>query len=218
MWRCVRVVVRLQSGARRRNLVKVFLTGGSGWIGSAAVGELIAVGHDVVGLARSDASAAALADKHAAVLRGDLDDLDSLRRGASDADAVVHLANKHDWANPAAMNAAERTAVETIAQTLAGSDRPFVVASGLSGLDEGCPALESDRLATVGPDSPGLPPARPWRRTSSPAPTAHLKRDRKGLSMTVSSRSSGRGRCVEAEFTSVSQQCPQHVDQAPGQG
>lgn len=126
--------------------MRVFVTGASGWIGSAVVDELLAAGHQVVGLARSDASAAAVEAKGATVLRGDLDDLDSLRRGAAGADAVVHLANKHDWANPAESNRAERASVEAIAETLVGTDRPFVFASGIFAPD-GQPA------PFVGPDS-----------------------------------------------------------------
>src|SRR5690242_9196973 len=102
--------------------MRVFVTGASGWIGSATVDELLAAGHDVVGLARSDTSASALEARGATVLRGDLDDLDGLRRGAADAEGVIHLANKHDWANPAESNRAERVAVETLTDALAGSD------------------------------------------------------------------------------------------------
>ncbi len=91
--------------------MRVFVTGASGWIGSATVDELLAAGHEVTGLARSDASAAALEAKGVRVRRGDLDDLDSIRAGAEDAEAVIHLANKHDWSNPAASAAAERAAV-----------------------------------------------------------------------------------------------------------
>ena len=134
--------------------MRVFVTGASGWIGSATVAELLGAGHEVVGLARSDASAAALEAKGATVLRGDLDDLDALRRGAADADAVAHLANKHDWANPAESNRAERAAVETLAEALAGSDRPFVLASGVAGLAQGRPGTEADPSPAVGPDSP----------------------------------------------------------------
>jgi len=126
--------------------MRVFVTGASGWIGSAVVDELLAGGHDVVGLVRSDSSAALVEAKGAATLRGSLDDLDSLRRGADDADATVHLANKHDWSNPAESNRAERTAVETIAQALVGSDRPFVVASGVM-------AAETEPSPFVGPGS-----------------------------------------------------------------
>ncbi|MEV4814059.1 NAD-dependent epimerase/dehydratase family protein [Micromonospora avicenniae] len=134
--------------------MRVFVTGASGWIGSHTVDELVAAGHEVVGLARTDRAEAALKAKHALVLRGDLDDLDALRRGATEAEAVVHLANKHDWTNQAETNRAERAAVETLAETLAGTDRPFVVASGVAGLAQGRPALETDANPNVGPDSP----------------------------------------------------------------
>jgi nucleoside-diphosphate-sugar epimerase len=132
----------------------VFVTGASGWIGSAAVDELLAAGHEVTGLARSDSSAAALAGKGVRVLRGDVDDLDSLRAGAAEADAVLHLANKHDFSNPALSNAAERSAVQTIGDTLAGSGRPFLLASGVAGLGGGRPATEEDPSPFHGPDSP----------------------------------------------------------------
>lgn len=131
----------------------VFVTGASGWIGSHTVDDLLAAGHVVTGLARSDASAAALAAKGVGVLRGDLDDLDAIRRGAAEAEGVLHLANKHDWADPAATNAAERAAVETIATALVGTDRPFVLASGVAGLAQGRPAQETDPNPFVGPDS-----------------------------------------------------------------
>ncbi|TCK24715.1 SDR family oxidoreductase [Pseudonocardia endophytica] len=134
--------------------MRVFVTGASGWIGSASVDELIAGGHEVVGLARSDGSAAALEAKGATVLRGDLDDLDALRRGARESEGVVHLANKHDWANPAESNRAERVAVETLAGELVGSDRPLLVASGVAMLAEGRPGTEDDPSRNVGPDSP----------------------------------------------------------------
>lgn len=132
----------------------VFVTGASGWIGSAVVDELLATGHEVTGLARSDASAATLADKGARVRRGDLDDLDSIRAGARDAEATIHLANKHDFSNLAASNAAERGAVETIVDTLAGTGRPFLLASGVAALTQGRPATETDPSPFHGPDSP----------------------------------------------------------------
>ncbi|OPH48117.1 3-beta hydroxysteroid dehydrogenase [Paenibacillus ferrarius] len=133
--------------------MNVFVTGASGWIGSATVDELLKAGHKVIGLARSDVSAASLEKKGAMVLRGDLDDLDSLRRGATEADAVVHLANKHDWANPAESDRAERAAVETLAEALVGTNRPFVVANGISGLVQGRPVEETDPSPAVGPGS-----------------------------------------------------------------
>ncbi|MGP2441206.1 SDR family oxidoreductase [Streptomyces sp. JW3] len=134
--------------------MRVFVTGASGWIGSAVVDELLATGHEVTGLARSDASAAALEAKGALVRRGDLDDLDGIRRGAEAAEAVIHLANKHDWADQAATNAAERSAVQTIGDALAGSGRTFMLASGVAGLTQGRPATEDDPSPFHGPDAP----------------------------------------------------------------
>jgi nucleoside-diphosphate-sugar epimerase len=134
--------------------MRVFVTGASGWIGSAVVDELLAAGHDVTGLARSDASAAALQAKGANVRRGDLDDLASIQAGAEAAEAVIHLANKHDWANPEATSAAERAAVQTIGDALAGSGRAFLLASGVAGLAEGRPATEDDPSPFHGPQSP----------------------------------------------------------------
>lgn len=134
--------------------MRVFVTGASGWIGSAVVDELLTAGHEVTGLARSDASAAAIEAKGAHVRRGDLDDLDGIRAGAKDAEAVIHLANKHDFANPAVSSAAERAAVQTIGDTLVGTDRPFLLASGVAALTKGKPAAETDVSPFHGPDSP----------------------------------------------------------------
>ena len=131
----------------------VFVTGATGWIGTAVVDELLGAGHEVTGLARSEAAALKLAKAGARVRRGDLDDLDGLRDGAIDAHAVVHLGNKHDWANPAENNRTERAAIETMAGALAGTDRPFLLAGALAGLVRGRPARESDVSPAVGPDS-----------------------------------------------------------------
>ena len=132
--------------------MRVFITGASGWIGSPSVDQLLADGHEVVGLARSDASAATLEAKGALVRRGDLDDLESIRAGAETADAVIHLANKHDFDNPAVSNSAERAAVQTIVDVLAGSDRPFLLASGV-GVAGGRALTEQDPSPHHGPDS-----------------------------------------------------------------
>ncbi|WNI33739.1 SDR family oxidoreductase [Streptomyces sp. ITFR-6] len=133
--------------------MRAFVTGATGWIGSAVVDELISAGHQVTGLARSDRAEQALAAKGAGIVRGDLDDLASLRRGAAEADAVIHMVNKHDWGNPAESDRSERAAVQVLGDTLAGTDRPFVVAAPLSGLVEGRPATEADVSPAIGPDS-----------------------------------------------------------------
>lgn len=134
--------------------MRVFVTGASGWIGASTVDRLLAHGHQVVGLARSDASAASVGAKGAEVLRGDLDTLEVLREGALAADAVVHLANKHDWADPAESNRAERAAVQTFVDALSGTDKPFLLASGVAGFAFGRPVTEEDRTDFRGPDAP----------------------------------------------------------------
>jgi nucleoside-diphosphate-sugar epimerase len=129
--------------------MKIFVTGASGWIGSAVVPELLGAGHEVVGLARSDASAERLEAAGAAVQRGDLDDPDSLAKAAADSDGVIHLAFQHEVAfggNFPAAAAADRRAVEAMGAALAHSDRPFVLASGLLGLIVGRAATEDDGL------------------------------------------------------------------------
>jgi nucleoside-diphosphate-sugar epimerase len=127
--------------------MRVFITGASGWIGSAVVTELIGAGHQVVGLARSEASAAALAAAGAEVQRGTLDDLDILGSGAAGSDGVIHLAFKHDIAFSGGFQEAsdaDRRAVEALGEALAGSDRPFVLASGTLGLAPGRVGTERD--------------------------------------------------------------------------
>ncbi|WP_392749344.1 SDR family oxidoreductase [Streptomyces sp. LN590] len=127
--------------------MRVFITGASGWIGSAVVPELIGAGHQVVGLARSDASADALAEAGAEVRRGTLDDLDTLRSAAADADGVIHLAFKHDIAFSGGFEdaaEADRRAIDTFGEALTGSDRPLLIASGTLGLAPGRVATEQD--------------------------------------------------------------------------
>jgi nucleoside-diphosphate-sugar epimerase len=127
--------------------MRIFATGASGWIGSAVVPELLGAGHQVVGLARSDASAAALTAAGAEVQLGTLDDLDVLRNAAGASDGVIHLAFKHDIAFSGDFEGAadaDRRAVEVIGDTLAGSDRPFLIASGTLGVAPGRVASEQD--------------------------------------------------------------------------
>jgi nucleoside-diphosphate-sugar epimerase len=129
--------------------MRIFVTGASGWIGSAVVPELLGAGHDVVGLARSEASAHTLEAAGATVHRGDLDDPEGLAKAAAGSDGVVHLAFQHEVAFAggfAAAAAADRRAVEAMGAALAGSDRPFVLAGGMLGLAPGRLATEDDGL------------------------------------------------------------------------
>jgi nucleoside-diphosphate-sugar epimerase len=133
--------------------MRVFVTGASGWIGSAVVPELLGAGHTVVGLARSDEAAAALVSAGVEPLPGSLDDLDTLAAAAKSSDGVIHLAFKHDIAftgDFAGAARADRIAIETFGAALAGSDRPFVIASGTLGIVPGEVATEADGRVSVG--------------------------------------------------------------------
>jgi nucleoside-diphosphate-sugar epimerase len=130
--------------------MRIFVTGASGWIGSAVVPELIGAGHQVLGLARSDASATAVASMGAGVLRGDLNDTGVLRAGAVDSDGVIHLAFEGGRDHYQAAAQTDARAIETFAASLAGSGKPLVV-SGATTVTPGRPATERDELIAAGP-------------------------------------------------------------------
>lgn len=136
--------------------MRVFVTGASGWIGSAVVPELMQAGHHVVGLARSEASADAIAATGAEVLHGSLDDLESLRVGAAKSDGVIHLAFIHDFSQYDTSVLADQQAIETLGAALEGTDRPLVIASGVAAVTQNGVATEED---PPDPDFPRSPAA-----------------------------------------------------------
>jgi nucleoside-diphosphate-sugar epimerase len=146
--------------------MKVFITGASGFIGSALVKELIGAGHKVLGLARSEASAKLLTAAGAEVHKGTLEDIKSLERGAQKADAVVHLAFYHDFSKFAEAAELDRLAIEALGSELTGSDRPLVITSGIGPRNGGQVATED----TDAIPNPRLP------RVSEPAALALLAR------------------------------------------
>jgi nucleoside-diphosphate-sugar epimerase len=163
--------------------MRVFITGAAGFIGTATTTELIANGHEVLGLARSDDNAKALEKLGAQVHRGSLDDLDSLRRGAKEADGVIHLAFIHDFSKFAENGQIDKRAIEAMGEALAGSDKPFIVTSGTLLVAPGKIATEED------PVVPGLP------RVSETAGLAFASRGVRAMAVRLPQVHGGDGKC-----------------------
>ena len=163
--------------------MRVFVTGAAGFIGTATTRELIANGHEVLGLARSDANAAALEKSGAQVHRGSLEDLDSLRQGAKETDGTIHLAFIHDFSRFAEVGQIDKRAIEAMGEAMIGSDKPFIVTSGTLLVAPGRLATEKD------PVMPGFP------RVSEETGLAFAQRNVRAMSVRLPQVHGGGGAC-----------------------
>jgi nucleoside-diphosphate-sugar epimerase len=163
--------------------MRIFITGAAGFIGTATTRELIASGHQVVGLARSDGNAKALENLGAEVRRGSLEDLASLRDGAKETDGTIHLAFIHDFAKFAENGLIDKRAIETMGETLAGTHKPFIVTSGTLLVAPGRIATEED------PVTPGLP------RVSESTGLAFAARGVRAMAIRLPQVHGGDGKC-----------------------
>jgi nucleoside-diphosphate-sugar epimerase len=163
--------------------MRVFITGAAGFIGTATTKELIANGHEVLGVARSDANAEALEKLGAKVHRGSLEDLDSLRNGATQTDGTIHLAFIHDFTKFAENGQIDKHAIDAMGEVLAGSDKPFIVTSGTLLVAPGRLTTEED------PVMPGLP------RVSETAGLAFAARGVRAMAVRLPQVHGGDGKC-----------------------
>jgi nucleoside-diphosphate-sugar epimerase len=163
--------------------MRVFMTGAAGFIGTATTKELIANGHQVLGLARSDANAAALKKLGASVHRGSLEDLDSLRKGAKETDGTIHLAFIHDFSKFAENGQIDKRAIEAMGGVLEGTNKPLIVTSGTLLVAPGRLATEED------PAMPGLP------RMSEIAGLAFAKQGVRAMAVRLPQVHGGDGKC-----------------------
>ena len=155
--------------------MRVFVTGATGFVGSALVKELIAAGHQVLGLVRSEAAAKSLAAAGAEVHRGDVEDLESLRSGAKNADGVIHTAFNHDFSKFKAHCENDRHAVEALGSALAGSERLLIITSGtaLANVAPGSPAVEDN---IPDPNNPNPRAASEQAAAAAAAPFSNASR------------------------------------------
>lgn len=163
--------------------MRIFITGAAGFIGTATTRELIANGHTVVGLARSDANAQALKELGATVHRGSLEDLDSLREGARQADGTIHLAFIHDFSRFAENGQIDKRAIDAMGEALKGTGKPFIVTSGTLLVAPGRTATEEDAVV------PGFP------RVSETAGLAFATRGVRAMAVRLPQVHGGDGKC-----------------------